>query len=227
MSDLEISEISERSETDSSSRPTDTDGESVESDYVGAYQDEPLALPGENERRQQEVDEDGIWLFEYHGRVSPVPRVVPVKRPRLTMPLVRRVKSLPVKLLARKAGVLPTSNGIKQKSVRGAELQAIKSELTQIKGNIESLLGRLEQITEDKHIPATELRKAEECKSEEAWQEEEESSSELEEGEEHRQNSEAEEEEEDEEEEGEHTQNNNHNHMPEIGRLSEMHSIHP
>ncbi|XP_063766396.1 RNA-binding protein Raly [Eleginops maclovinus] len=166
-------------------------------------------------------------LFEYHGRVSPVPRVVPVKRPRLTMPLVRRVKSLPVKLLARKAGVLPTSNGIKQKSVRGAELQAIKSELTQIKGNIESLLGRLEQITEDKHIPATELRKAEECKSEEAWQEEEESSSELEEGEEHRQNSEAEEEEEDEEEEGEHTQNNNHNHMPEIGRLSEMHSIHP
>ncbi|XP_034076609.1 RNA-binding protein Raly [Gymnodraco acuticeps] len=160
----------------------------------------------------------------FDGRVSPVPRVVPVKRPRVAMPLVRRVKSLPVKLLARNPGVLPTSNGNKQKSGRGAELQAIKSELTQIKGNIEALLGRLEQITEDTHITATELRKAEECTSEEAWQEEE-SSSELEEGEEHRQNSEAEEEEE--EEEGEHTQNNTHNHMQEISRLSEMHSIHP
>ena len=64
-----------------------------------------------------------------------------------------------------------------------------------------------------------ELRKAEECKSEEAWQEEEgeESSSELddeeEEEEEHRQNSEAEEEDEEEEEEGEHTQDSAHDHM--------------
>ncbi|KAK5854790.1 hypothetical protein PBY51_004954 [Eleginops maclovinus] len=70
MSDLEISEISERSETDSSSRPTDTDGESVESDYVGAYQDEPLALPGENERRQQEVDEDGISVVALDARLK-------------------------------------------------------------------------------------------------------------------------------------------------------------
>ncbi|XP_029288562.1 RNA-binding protein Raly isoform X2 [Cottoperca gobio] len=156
-------------------------------------------------------------LFEYHGRVSPVPRVVPVKRPRVAVPLVRRVKSLPVKLLPRNSSVLPTSNGNKQK-LKGAELQAIKSELTQIKANIEALLGRLEQITEDTHITATELRKAEECKSEEAWQEEEEeSSSELEDDEEHRQNSEAEEEEEEEEEEneeGEHTQNDTHDHMP-------------
>ncbi len=64
-----------------------------------------------------------------------------------------------------------------------------------------------------------ELRKAEECKSEEAWQEGEESSSELEDEEEHRQNSEAEEEEEEEEEdeeeeEGEHTQDDTHDHMP-------------
>ncbi|XP_049446168.1 RNA-binding protein Raly isoform X1 [Epinephelus fuscoguttatus] len=172
-------------------------------------------------------------LFEYHGRVSPVPRVVPVKRPRVAVPLVRRVKSLPVKLLARNASVLPTSNGNKQKAVKGAELQAIKSELTQIKANIEALLGRLEQITEDTHITATELRKADECKSEEAWQEGEESSSELEDEEEHRQNSEAEEEEdeeeeEEEEEEGEHTQDDTHDHMPENSRLSsEMDSIHP
>lgn len=59
-----------------------------------------------------------------------------------------------------------------------------------------------------------ELRKAEECKSEEAWQEGEDSSSELEDEEEHRQNSEAEEEEEEEvEEEGEHTQDSTHDHM--------------
>ncbi|XP_041815704.1 RNA-binding protein Raly [Chelmon rostratus] len=172
-------------------------------------------------------------LFEYRGRVSPVPRVVPVKRPRVAVPLVRRVKSLPVKLLARNASVLPTSNGNKQRSVKGTELQAIKSELTQIKANIEALLGRLEQITEDTHITATELRKAEECKSEEAWQEGEESSSELDDEEEHRQNSEAEEEEEeeeedDEEEEGEHRQDGTHEHMPENSHVSsEMDSIHP
>lgn len=54
-------------------------------------------------------------LFEYRGRVSPVPRVVPVKHPRVAVPLVRRVKSLPVKLLARNASLLPTSNGNQQR----------------------------------------------------------------------------------------------------------------
>ncbi|KAJ7998820.1 hypothetical protein DPEC_G00208940 [Dallia pectoralis] len=109
-------------------------------------------------------------LFEFRGRVSPVPRVVPVKRPRIPIPLVRRVKSLPVKLLTR-SSVLP-SGTVKQKSVKSNELQAIKSELTQIKSNIDALLGRLEQITEDKHMAAgavracVELRKTGDSKSE-------------------------------------------------------------
>ncbi|KAI7807295.1 RNA-binding protein Raly [Triplophysa rosa] len=101
-------------------------------------------------------------LFEYRGRVSPVPRVVPVKRPRVAVPVVRRVKSLPVKLLTRSA-ILPNSS-VKNK-LKSTELQAIKSELTQIKSNIDALLGRLNQITEDKYC-ATELQKTDEMKSE-------------------------------------------------------------
>lgn len=59
-------------------------------------------------------------LFEYRGRVSPVPRVVPVKRPRVTIPLVRRVKAtLPVKLFARSAAIANSSAKLKRESVRG------------------------------------------------------------------------------------------------------------
>uniref|UniRef100_A0A1A8PYY7 RNA binding protein, autoantigenic (HnRNP-associated with lethal yellow homolog) n=1 Tax=Nothobranchius rachovii TaxID=451742 RepID=A0A1A8PYY7_9TELE len=161
-------------------------------------------------------------LFEFRSRVSPVPRVVPVKRPRVAVPLVRRVKPLPVK--ACNASILPATNGTKKRSAgKGTELQAIKSELTQIKTNIEALLGRLDQITEEPHIPTTDLIKAEECQSEEAWQEGEESSSELEDEEEQRPNSEVEEEE---EEEGEHRHDDAHNHM-ESSRLSpDMDSVH-
>ncbi|NXE01410.1 RALY protein, partial [Chaetorhynchus papuensis] len=89
-------------------------------------------------------------IFEYRGRVSPVPRVVPVKRPRVTIPLVRRVKaSLPVKLFARSAAIANSSAKLKLKS---SELQTIKTELTQIKSNIDALLGRLEQIAEEQKL---------------------------------------------------------------------------
>ncbi|NWW71080.1 RALY protein, partial [Climacteris rufus] len=91
-------------------------------------------------------------IFEYRGRVSPVPRVVPVKRPRVTLPLVRRVKAaLPVKLFARSAAIANSSAKLKLKS---SELQTIKTELTQIKSNIDALLGRLEQIAEEQKLSA-------------------------------------------------------------------------
>ncbi|NXW82546.1 RALY protein, partial [Alopecoenas beccarii] len=95
-------------------------------------------------------------LFEYRGRVSPVPRVVPVKRPRVTIPLVRRVKAtLPVKLFARSAAIANSSAKLKLKC---SELQTIKTELTQIKSNIDALLGRLEQIAEEQKLSTGQLR---------------------------------------------------------------------
>ncbi|KAM4692510.1 RNA-binding protein Raly isoform 1-T2 [Rhinophrynus dorsalis] len=101
-------------------------------------------------------------LFEYRGRVSPVPRAVPVKRPRVTVPLVRRVKSaLPVKLLARSAAIAGSTARLR---LRSNEIQTIKSELTQIKSNIDALLGRLEQITDDqKTCTAVAARKKSDC----------------------------------------------------------------
>ena len=56
---------SSSSETNESSEADATDTESNEEFYVAegfvnAYQDEPLAEQGENERRAEEVDEDGL-----------------------------------------------------------------------------------------------------------------------------------------------------------------------
>ncbi|XP_058535745.1 RNA-binding protein Raly isoform X2 [Ochotona princeps] len=93
-------------------------------------------------------------LFDYRGRLSPVPvpRAVPVKRPRVTVPLVRRVKTtIPVKLFARSTGATTSSAKIKLKS---SELQTIKAELTQIKSTIDALLGRLEQIAQEQKANA-------------------------------------------------------------------------
>ncbi|RLV89645.1 hypothetical protein DV515_00014766 [Chloebia gouldiae] len=102
-------------------------------------------------------------IFEYRGRVSPVPRAVPVKRPRATIPLVRRVKaSLPAKLFARSAAIANSSAKLKLKS---SELQTIKTELTQIKSNIDALLGRLEQIAEEQKLSAEARKKAESSKN--------------------------------------------------------------
>jgi hypothetical protein len=55
-------------------------------------------------------------LFDYRGRLSPVPvpRAVPVKRPRVTVPLVRRVKTtIPVKLFSRSTAITTGSAKIK------------------------------------------------------------------------------------------------------------------
>ncbi|XP_054700983.1 RNA-binding protein Raly isoform X2 [Grus americana] len=143
-------------------------------------------------------------LFEYRGRVSPVPRVVPVKRPRVTIPLVRRVKAtLPVKLFARSAAIANSSaklkwpdaprENLKKPKTSGtntpgkglseacrlrmqqgkvhvqlkcSELQTIKTELTQIKSNIDALLGRLEQIAEEQKLSADVRKKVDGNKSE-------------------------------------------------------------
>ncbi|XP_063042850.1 uncharacterized protein LOC134437285 [Engraulis encrasicolus] len=64
MSDLE-SQISERSQTGSYSDTSSDDNAGLD-----AYQDEPLALPGENELHQQEVDEDGISAVTLDARLE-------------------------------------------------------------------------------------------------------------------------------------------------------------
>uniref|UniRef100_A0A3Q2Y982 RALY heterogeneous nuclear ribonucleoprotein n=1 Tax=Hippocampus comes TaxID=109280 RepID=A0A3Q2Y982_HIPCM len=72
-------------------------------------------------------------LFDFHRRASPLTSgVVPVKWPRVSPPVVRRLSSLPAQLLPQ--DLVP--------------LQVIKSQLTQIKANIDALLGRLEHITQ-------------------------------------------------------------------------------
>lgn len=70
----------------------------------------------------------GSRLFEYRGRVSPVPRVVPVKRPRVTIPLVRRVKAtLPVKLFARSAAIANSSAKLKREYLHGVQQDGVET----------------------------------------------------------------------------------------------------
>ncbi|KFV70416.1 RNA-binding protein Raly, partial [Dryobates pubescens] len=106
-------------------------------------------------------------LFDYRGRVSPVPRVVPVKRPRVTLPLVRRTPW--VLCGALNDFFFPPFLPFSLPSflqVKCSELQTIKTELTQIKSNIDALLGRLEQIAEEQKLSVEVQKKAEGSKSE-------------------------------------------------------------
>ncbi|XP_069744276.1 RNA-binding protein Raly isoform X2 [Narcine bancroftii] len=87
-------------------------------------------------------------MHEYSSRPSLIPRAIPVKRPRVIVPVLRRGKSaIPLKLMSRSTTVAKNTTKLKLKS---NELQRIKLELTQIKSNIDSLLGRLEEIAKDK-----------------------------------------------------------------------------
>ncbi|XP_045152238.1 RNA-binding protein Raly-like [Echinops telfairi] len=91
-------------------------------------------------------------LFDSRGHPSPVlvPRAVPVKRPQVTVHFVRCVKTtIPVKLFARSTAI---SSGSAKVKFQSSELQTIKTELTQIKSNIDALLGRLQFISHELKI---------------------------------------------------------------------------
>ncbi|XP_051932330.1 RNA-binding protein Raly isoform X1 [Hippocampus zosterae] len=98
-------------------------------------------------------------LFDFHSRASPLSsRVVPVKWPRMSPPVVRRLSSLPAQLLPQNCDALRA--GVTEGAV---PLQVIKSQLTQIKENIDALLDRLEHITQ--HARATDTVQKERTRS--------------------------------------------------------------
>ncbi|XP_072371389.1 RNA-binding protein Raly isoform X1 [Scyliorhinus torazame] len=103
-------------------------------------------------------------MHEYSSRPSLIPRAIPVKRSRVIVPVLRRGKSgIPLKLMARSTTV--TKNAAKLK-LKSNELLRIKVELTQIKSNIDSLLGRLEEIAREKVGHTEPRKKADEVRTE-------------------------------------------------------------
>ncbi|XP_077384922.1 RNA-binding protein Raly isoform X2 [Festucalex cinctus] len=95
----------------------------------------PIASLDHSDCQQQS---DGR-LFHFHsGR-----HVVPVKCARVSPPGVRRPSSLPAQLPLRSSNVLLHARA----TGRADQLQVIRRQLTQIKENIDALLGRLERIT--------------------------------------------------------------------------------
>ncbi|XP_069778138.1 RNA-binding Raly-like protein isoform X2 [Narcine bancroftii] len=111
-----------------------------------------------------------IWMFDYHGRVPPPPRaIIPIKRPRITIPVTRRGKGgFPMKGGPRSTITGTASAGPKLKS---DELQTIKKELTQIKNKIDFLLGRLEKMEKQQKADAESQKKQLEENSESAHEE--------------------------------------------------------
>ncbi|KFV84412.1 RNA-binding protein Raly, partial [Struthio camelus australis] len=104
---------------------------------------------------------DPRWRHsEYYGHLGkgPGPQSS-LCRSRRGLPLERGVTA--VASVQKQAGIRKSSSAMKC-----SELQTIKTELTQIKSNIDALLGRLEQIAEEQKLSTEVRKKADGSKSE-------------------------------------------------------------
>ncbi|XP_061687571.1 RNA-binding protein Raly isoform X2 [Syngnathoides biaculeatus] len=115
-------------------------GQALDVNMAGEAKPDP-DLPGASFYLQLRTDLDRR-LFDFHGRAPP-----PVVRG--APPLVKwpRASSLPARLRPQNVNVLHA----KATAGRRVQLQVIKSQLTQIKANVDALLGRLEHIAERAH----------------------------------------------------------------------------
>ncbi|KAK2520601.1 hypothetical protein Q9233_011237 [Columba guinea] len=74
--------------------------------------------------------------------------------------------SLDLAMLVQVATRLPDTSRLRWCFLKCSELQTIKTELTQIKSNIDALLGQLEQIAEEQKLSTEVRKKADGSKSE-------------------------------------------------------------